>query len=149
MSTFNPDLFLQTTVNEANDTKVTPCPVGEYMATIDAVKPRQWQSKDGTSSGISLDVTWSIDDANAKAIVGRDDCLVKQGVMLDLTEQGQLDMGKGKNVGLGRLREATGTNVAGQPFSFTQLLGQSARVIVEHRVSGEDTFSEIKKVAKL
>jgi hypothetical protein len=69
--------------------------------------------------------------------------------MLDLTPGGGLDLGKGKNVGLGRLREAVRLNDSSKPFSFAQLPGQAARVTVSHRIDGEDTYSEIKKVAPL
>ena len=146
---FNPDLFLQQSVDAANDTKKIPCPVGEFTAVAEEVKARPWQSKDGTQSGLALDIIWSIDDANVKTQLDRDQVKVKQGIMLDLTESGALDMGKGKNIGLGRLREAVGLNVPGQPFSPMMIQGRLAKVKVTHRVDGEDIYDEIKSVAKL
>lgn len=146
---FNPDTFLQSSVTEANDTKKTPCPAGEYIAVAEKVEARPWQSKDGLKSGIALDITWSIDDHAAKEATGRDNVQVRQGIMLDLMESGGLDMGKGKNVALGRLREATGLNVPGQPFSPAMVQGRAAKVTVSHRVDGEDIYDEIKKVAAL
>lgn len=146
---FNPDTFLQSTSTEANDTKKIPCPAGEYTAVAEKVEARPWQSKDGLKSGIALDVTWSIDDPAVKEVVGRDNVQVRQGLMLDLLESGGLDMGKGKNIALGRLREATGLNVPGQPFSPAMIQGRAAKVTVSHRVDGEDIYDEIKKVAAL
>lgn len=146
---FNPDVFLQSTVTEVNDTKKVPTPVGEYVAVADEVKCRPWQSKDGSQSGLALDIIWLIDDQNVKTLLGRDKVTCKQGIMLDLLENGALDMGKGKNVGLGRLREATGLNVPGQPFSPLMIQGRVAKVKVSHRVDGEDIYDEIKAVAKL
>lgn len=146
---FNPDEFLNATTSDSNDTKVVPVPVGEYMGVIDKVTPRQWQSKDGTQSGVALDIIWLVEDANVKALLGRDTVTVKQGCMLDLNSTGGLDTTKGKNIGLGRLREAVGKNEAGQPFSFNMLPGLSAKIAVSHRINGEDTYAEVKGVAKL
>lgn len=146
---FNPDIFLQSSVTEANDTKKVPCPPGEYTAVAEKVDARQWQSKDGLKSGIALDITWSIDDPAVKEVTGRENVQVRQGLMLDLLESGGLDMGKGKNVALGRVREATGLNVPGQPFSPTMIQGRAAKVTVSNRVDGEDIYDEIKKVAAL
>jgi hypothetical protein len=144
---FNPDTFLQGTVTEANDTKKIPCPVGEYIAIAEKVEARPWQSKDGTKSGVALDITWTIDDPAVKEVVSRDTVQVRQGIMLDLLDNGFLDMGKGKNIGLGRVREAVGLNAPGQPFTPAMIQGRPAKVTVSHRVDGEDIFDEIKKVA--
>lgn len=146
---FDSDLFLNSTITGANDTKVIPVPMGEYQGIIEKVVPRQWQSKDGSQTGISLDVHWLIEDAGVKAELGRDTVTCKQGIMLDTAPTGGLDMSKGKNVGLGRLREAIGMNDPSQPFSFHSLPGQSAKVNVQHRIVGEDTYAEVKAVAKL
>jgi len=146
---FDSQSFLDAAVSGTNDTKLIPVPVGEYQAFIDSVEPRQWQSKDGTKSGIALDVLWSIEDQDVKSFLGRDNVKVKQGLMLDLTPTGGLDMSKGKNIGLGRLREAVGKNEPGQAFSFNQLPGLMAKVAVSHRVVNDDVFAEVKGVAKL
>lgn len=143
---FDADSFLAAAVQGSNSTKVTPCPIGDFMGIIDDVRARQWQSKDGGKTGISLDVFWSVQDEGVKQFLGRPEVIVKQGVMLD-TIGGGLDMAEGKNVALGRLREATGTNDG--DFSFLQLKGQAAKISVEHRPVGEDTFAEVKKVGKL
>ena len=150
MSMFSPEQFLDMQINESNDTKIVPVPVGEYFAVVKEVKARPWQSKaDLSKAGIALDIQWSLDDASVRSLLGRDEVSVKQGVMLDMSEAGGLDMGKGKNIGLGRLREATGLNTPGQPFSFTMLTGRMAKVKVEHRVDGENIYAEVKQVAKL
>jgi hypothetical protein len=147
---FNPDQFLDMQVTESNDTVVVPVPVGEYTAVVGEVKCRQWQKKDDpTVAGLALDIVWEIDDQNVKALLGRDKVTVKQGIMLDLTESGGLDMGKGKNISLGRLREATGLNSPGQPFSFSMLAGRVAKVSVSHRIDGDKIFTDVKGVAKL
>lgn len=147
---FSPEQFLDMQVTESNDTKSIPVPVGEYTAVIEEVKVRQWQSKkDPSMSGLTLDVKWSVDDSAVKELLGRDKVTVNQGIMLDLTDSGGLDMGKGRNVGLGRLREALGLNAPGQPFSFMMLSGRVGKVSVSHRIDGENIFAEVKGVAKL
>jgi hypothetical protein len=144
-STFDPAMFLETTFTEANATVTVPVPVGEYLAVVEKVEARKWEKDD--KSGIALDVQWSIDDQAVKEFLGRDKVTVKQGVMLDLNESGGLDVGVGKNVKLGRLREALGLNVPGAPFAFLMMTGRPAKVKVEHRVNGEDIYAEVKSVA--
>lgn len=146
---FDADSFLQASIQGSNSTKVTPVPIGEYPGVIEKVVPRQWQSKDGTVSGVALDVFWLVEDQGVKDHLGRDTVSCKQGIMLDLTPQGGLDMSPGKNVGLGRLREAVGQNDASKPFSFQNLPGLMAKINVQHRVNGEDVFAEVKGVAKM
>jgi len=146
---FSPEQFLDMQTTDSNDTKVIPIPPGEYFAVVSEVKVRPWQSKaDPSKAGIALDIQWALDDQGLRELLGRDTINVKQGVMLDMTEAGGLDMGKGRNVGLGRLREATNMNTPGQPFSFTMLTGRMAKVKVEHRVDGENIYAEIKQVAR-
>ena len=147
---FNPDQFLDMQIEGQNDTKIVPVPAGEYTAMIEEVKVRQWQAKaDPSKSGLTLDVQWSIDDASVKELLGRDKVTVKQGIMLDLTDAGGLDMGKGRNIGLGRLREALDLNQPGRPFSFTMLTGRVARVSVSHRIADDNIFAEVKQVARV
>lgn len=152
MSTFDPASLLETTTEAANDTKIIPVPEGEYLAVIDKIAINTWQSKDGSSSGLRLDVEYMVDDEAAKAATGRDKLSVRQGIMLDLTEDGRgLDMGKGKNVGLGRLREAAGLNTPGQPFAPQMLPGRLVKIKVTQRPSDKDPeviYNDVRGVAK-
>jgi hypothetical protein len=138
---FDPNTFLDMTVQESNSTVTTPVPIGEFIAVIEDVKAREWKKKDDPSvAGMALDVVWNIDDANVKQLLERDKVAIKQGIMLDLTPEGGLDMGKGKNVGLGRLREALDLN--------------QAKVKVTHRIEqkpGEEAkiYAEVGAVAKI
>lgn len=150
MSTFDPAQFLDATTTEVNDTKIIPCPVGEYLAQVEKVQARPWSSKtDSTKSGVALDITWVIEDESVRQLTGRDKVTSRQGIMLDMTETGGLDFSKGKNVALGRVREALGLNVAGQPFAPSMFVGRMAKVAVSHRTVEEDIFDEVKKVTKV
>lgn len=149
---FSPETLMQMTVEEGNSTVAVPVPAGEFIGVIDKIELRQWTKKDDPSiAGMALDVLWSVDDANVKALLERDKVIVKQGVMLELTAEGGLDMGKGKNVGLGRLRDALGLNNPGQPFGFSMLTGRAAKIRVKHRAGDkpEQIFAEVDAVAKL
>lgn len=152
--TFDPNEFLDQTVDAANDTKLINPPdnmSGDgYTILAEDVKCRTWQKRDDPSvSGLALDILWEIQDEEVKMFCGREKILCKQGIMLDLTDSGQLDMGKGKNTGLGKLREALDLNTPGQPFSFSMITGRIAKGFVQHRVVGDDVYAEIKRVAKL
>lgn len=150
---FDATSFLDQSTTESNSTATTPIPEGEYNGLIDKVEARQWTGKkDPTKSGIILSVLWIIDDQAVREELGRDKVTCKQDLMLDLTESGGLDMGKGRNVGLGKLRQATGLNNPGQPFAFSMLTGRMGKVLVKQRVDEDDPdkiYSEVKAVAPL
>lgn len=149
---FDPNTFLEMTVTDANSTVSVPVPVGEYLAVVEKVEARPWQSKDDpTKAGMALDVLWNIDDANVKALLEREKVTCKQGIMLDVTDTGGLDMGKGKNVGLGRLREALDLNQPGVPFSFKMIEGRMAKVRITHRLDTKKpdvVYAEVSAVAR-
>lgn len=146
---FDPATFLNQTVEGSNDTTIIPIPVGEYPAIAEKVDVKTWQSRDGSSSGLKLEIVWDIQDDAVKQLTGRETVRSRQQQMLDLTDSGALDMGKGKNVGLGRLREALDMNDPSQPFSFGAMQGRMAKVKVSHRIYEDNIFDEIKAVAKL
>jgi hypothetical protein len=149
---FDAESFLNSSIDQTNDTIIIPVPVGEFLGACEKVEIRNWAKRDEPSvGGLALDLVWTVEDEGVKATLGRDKVTVKQGIILDLTESGGLDMGKGKNIGLGRLREAVGLNVAGQPFSFNMLPGRLARLSIGHRPDKNDSsivYAEVKAVAK-
>jgi hypothetical protein len=150
--TFDVDSFLSSTINEVNDTKIVNTPPGDYQATIGDVKVEPWNSRDGTKSGLKLLYNAAITDPAVVAVTGRTPTKVRGEIMLDLTESGSLDMSKGKNIRLGKLREAVGMNTAGRPFSFLALDGQMLMVKVGNRPNPEDSsivYDEIKAVTKI
>lgn len=149
-SQFDPNTFMQATFEESNSTESIPCPVGEYDGLIEKVDIVQWNSRDGQKSGLKLQLIWNIMSDEVRAVTGRAENKVRQDIMLDLTDSGMLDMGKGMNVRLGKLREATGTNVAGEPFGFPMLNGRTAKVSIKHRAGEQpgELFAEVGGVVK-
>lgn len=133
MSAFNPDTFLNTEATEANATAYTPVPEGEFNASIKTIKPRVL-----TDGRAVLDISWVVDDEQARTETGMAEPSVRQTIWLDTTESGGLDFGKGKNVGLGRLRDAVGQNQAGKPWAPGMLVGQVAKVKVSHSIDKRD-----------
>jgi len=146
-SVFDPEAFLDQTIDGANDTKVIPCPAGDFLGIVDSYKVRRWEKKDDkTVNGVSLDIMWIVEDENARQETGRDKVLVKQSIGLDITPDNKIDLGKGKNVRLGRLRQALDLNQPNQPFSFHQLKGRMAKITVIQRPEGEDIFNDVTTV---
>jgi hypothetical protein len=151
---FDAQNFMNAVYTEVNDTKIIPCPAGEFHAQIEKIEPKSGIIGKGERTGetwASIQVTYVIEDQAVKQLVGRDTVKVIDGVMLDLTQSGGLDMGKGKNISLGRLREATGLNSPGKPFSPMMLVGQRVKVSVRHVPGHKDPSSlqaEISGVVK-
>lgn len=142
MSIFNPENLKNVVVEGAMDTEAIPFPIvdGEVAVvksfTIEAVKDK-----------VKLTVIWS---CNAPAVVektGREDNTVRQNVWLDLNEGGMLDLGRGKNVGLGKLRAALGQNDPTEPWSFGHIVGQVAKIRTNQRLGDDGTiYADVKSV---
>lgn len=153
MTLFDANTFGQMSFTESNSTESVPVPVGEWPATIGDKKIDTWAAKDGSSSGLKMYVYWDIEDPAVREVTGREKSRVRQEFMFDLVEgTGALDFGKGKNVRLGRLREATGLNTPGQAFSFDMLVGRMAKVNVKHRPDNRDAsilYAEVTDAARM
>lgn len=144
MSAFNPATFLNTESTQANDTVAIPVPEGEHPAAIKTIKPRVLD--DGRAV---LDVFWTVNSDEARDATGQAEPFVRQSVWLDITESGGLDFGKGKNVTLGKLRDAVGQNQSGRPWAPGMLIGSAAIVKVGHSIDkrdGETIQADVKAV---
>ena len=152
MSDFDPNSFLEANYTEANDTKLVPVPEGTYNAIPEKVGIRTGVIKKGDRAGeafVTLDITWEIDDEALRQHLDRSKVTINQGVMLDIAADGKsLDFSKGKNITLGKVREALGLNTPGQPFSCQMIPGKPAKIQVKHRLDGEDIYSDVKAVLK-
>ena len=141
---FNPDDFMSMTVDAPMDTTVKPIDEGEYSALIDKAVPKV------TNGGSALlEVFFKIDDPSNEEAHER---TVRYTCWLDTTEAGGLDMGKGKNVQLGRLRAAVGQNVSGQAWSPGLLAGNVCMISVKQRPDKDDpqiVYNDVKSVAAL
>lgn len=140
---FDTENFLNQTVDAELSTNFEPVPEGEFPAHIEDVKARTTQN-----GAVIMDVVWVVDDPAVAKQIGVENPKVRQSIFLDVTDSGALDTSKGKNIGLGRLREALGQNKPG-PWAPSQLLGQSAKVRVSHRLYEGNIYADVKGVAPL
>lgn len=103
MSQFDPETFLDSSVQQAGPEQMTLVPEGEYTAIIEELtSPRTVNRRDGTV-GYVWDVPCRIDaPGDPKADARR----VRYSVWLDLTDSGSLDFGENRNIKLGQLRAA-------------------------------------------
>jgi hypothetical protein len=147
--TFDPANFMNQGTNEAGSTSFEPIPSGEYTAMIDEVNPRQVTGKDG-GARIVLDLTWLLMAPEVAAKLGREKLTVRQGIFLDMTPGGALDMSKGKNIGLNKVRDALGFNKPGQSFTFNMLKGAGpAKITTSLRPVGDVIYTDVKSVGKM
>lgn len=148
---FDADAFLNSTVAGAPmSTSLTVCPEGTYRAQIgEGLQVRPVATKTGTRTVLRL--PWQILDDAVIAELKRDPVVVNQDLWLDFDETGQLDSSEGKNVDLGRVREAVGQNT-GDAWSPGMLRGQQATVRVGHRSdrdNPERKYDEIRRVVAI
>lgn len=149
MPDFDMNSFMTAAYTEANSTEMVPIDEGEYRAISGEL---EWSevtsSKDPSKKWPKLRVPWTIESPEQSAKTGRAAIRINQDILLDRTPEGMLDMGEGKNIALGRLRNALGLNQKGVPFRFDQIPGRQALVKVKHRSYEGRIFEEIKDVAK-
>ena len=154
--TFDPNVFMQQTVNAALDTVIQQCPEGEFKAMIDdfdASAFRTFQSKKDGHDFTVFSPPFVIQDPTVAATLGRDKVVVfHKGMFIDVDATGGLDSSKGKNVDLGRLRDAVGQNGTG-PWSFNNLKGAGPGIVkVIHEADSKDPekkYARVSRVVKL
>jgi len=146
MSVFDPNTFIHNEVKGEMDTVQVPIPEGEYPAFIDEVTAQAIDTKNGQQ--MALNVLFTITDDEVKEELGRDVVIARQTVWLDLDDNGALDLGKGKNVGLGKLRAAVGQNTA-KAWAPGMLQGAGpVKVMITHTYNSEkdETYANVSKV---
>ena len=146
LSTFDPDLFLGSEVEGEFETSYQRVPPGEYPGVIDDVKVRKVDTKDGPRA--VMDVTWLILDEEVKKETELERPTCRQGMFLDVNDQGGLDRGKNKNVAVGRLLEALGMN-NGKAWNPEGLKGLPATVRIEHKPNADDPENPYANVTRV
>ena len=156
-SPFDADAFMNQQVDAPLDTVIAQCPEGEYRAMIDDFDNekafRTFTSEKNQRDFTVFTPPFVIQDDAVAATLGRDKVSVfHKGIFLDFDANGGLDTSKGKNVDLGRLRDAVGQNVPG-PWSFSQLKGAGpvmVRVVHEaDRNDPEKKYARVTRVVKI
>ena len=155
-SAFNPEQFLDAQVNEANE-KRPPLPTenpdnsnGLYMAVIGEIKTDSGTIGKGDRVGqpwISMLIPLRIQVPPAVQGLGLPpELTITDRAFLDLTPQGGLDNSKGKNRRQKDYRDATGTNVAGVPWSWRQLQGKMVAVKINHELYNDQIQERVGAV---
>ncbi len=157
MSIFDPSQFLDSTTTEAAEKRDNLPTTQEYNAELGEVSAKSVQGKKDTTQTylfFEYPVVVNLKDEypDIAAKIGVDKITMKYGASVDLTEGGAIDWSKGKNSGLRILREATGTNVAGQAWSARMLQGRRVRIAIKLREYPEGSgnlIEDVKSVAKI
>lgn len=154
---FDPSQFLDSTTTEAGEKRDNLPTDRPYNAELGEVSAKSVQGKkDATQTylffeyPVVIDLKGEYPDIAAK--IGVDKVTMKYGCSVDLTESGAMDWSKGRNTGLRILREATGTNVAGQPWSARMLTGRRVQVLLKLREYPEGSgnlLEDVKSIAKV
>lgn len=149
-SMFDATAFASTPVEGAHDTTYIVVPEGDdYTGSISRVDFRNGTNKNG-DMWVRAEISFLINDEDGeiREITGRDQNVVRKGIFLDVKDGPNgspvLDMAKGKNVALGKIREAAGQNWSNRPWDFSMLVGTGPyRFSVKHRVvTNEETEEE-------
>ena len=151
---FDVNAFMNETVDAVLDTTIVPVPDGDHMGQIGTgekdVDISHGVSPKNNKPWMRLDLMVELVDPNLKAQMKREKVTVRHGIMLDLNEQGKLDMRPQRNVNLGKLREAVNQNRPGA-WSFAMLKGQPIKVRTKQRNAEDGSgniYTDVVAVAK-
>lgn len=155
---FDADAFMGQSYDGELDTVIVIPDEGDYRANFSEFTSengfRTFEAKKGNNIGKEYTVFEPpfvlADDPRLLAIKtarGTDVVIVRsKGVFLDLTDQGALDFSKGKNVDLGRMRDAVGQNQK-SGWKITDLIGQGP--VMVRLIHEKDPQDETKKYARI
>ena len=145
MSIFDPEAFLNTDIEGSCATSFSPIPDHEALLVVKKVEPK------ASGDYAILDVTFLVDSDEAREETGQDEPTVRVGIFLDIDDNGMLDLGKGKNVQLGRLRAALGQNDGGA-WSPAGMVGETCLGHVTQRPDKNDSekiYNDVKQFTAL
>ena len=144
--------ILSAPLEGSNATKRDPLPAMETYGQILKQELASGTVKQGANEGkpwYKLNVVIDIQDPECLQRAQRDKATITYGVMLEMNDGGGVAMGPNKNVTLGKLRDATGTNLPGK--TLADMVGQYVRLVISHRPDPNDAsivYDEVKAVAK-
>lgn len=150
-SIFDPATFMAETT-EAGSTQAPICEPGEYPGIVDKAEIRVVtsgpQAKTPGRQMPLLEVTFKLENPGFEKDFGRKPT-VRQTIWLDMNGV-KLDMGKGKNVSLNKLREALGQNKPGA-WNHKMLEGAGpVKVMVKNAPDHKDVIrAEVVAVGKM
>lgn len=155
--TFDPDAFLQSTIDAPLETEMRLIPEGEYQAMIDdftrdSFEVFNFTYKKGNRAGTPGTMTkfncpFVLNNEAVRAELGREKLLCTAQLSLDFVPGTyQLDFGPDKNIRLGQIRAAVGQNQPGQ-WSVQNLKGAGPLMVqVKHIAYKRNDGTEGKRV---
>lgn len=156
-SPFDPQAFLEATTTEAGSRR-PPLPVenpatsdGLYIAILGEPKFRPWTGKkDPTMSGMAADIRLTIDvpPQLQDSMKLPPQVVLTDGLMLDLTAQGNIDWSPGKNRRATIYREACNLNTKGEPFSFKMFTSKVVKVKIAQELYNGDLLDKVSTVLR-
>lgn len=156
MSQFDPNVFLTATQTEVNEKRPNipaenlDAADGLYVAIIGDITTKSGEIGKGPKIGqpwVSMVIPLKLQlGPQVQALGLPAEFQLTDMAFLDLTPQGGLDNGKGKNNQQRRYREATKMNNPGDPFSWAMLQGKMVKVQVKHEMYND---SIVEKVAAI
>lgn len=148
MTQFDPNAFLNVEFAEPT-VRRPPVAPGDYLATIGEITAKSWQSQEKGTSGMRYVVPLKVEvPAEQQQAVGTPTITLTDSIMLDLNEQGGLDLGVGRNSGIRRYREAVDMNKPGDVFSPTKMTGRMIKVKITHDMYQGEVQERIAGVSK-
>lgn len=159
---FNANSFVNQTFTGANSTRYVTAPEGDYTLMIDSrsTDVEKWMSeneaKKGPNAGrvfVSMDVPVEILDDTVRATLQQEHVYSRYRMILDFDKDGRLDFSEGKNVKLGKLRDALHQNDPSQPWNPV-MLGNSSVPFKGHVIETPDKtdptvkYSEVSRVTR-
>lgn len=166
-SAFDKEAYLNQEFNQENAIKYLNPPSGEYEAMCDGVDIQEMERRDNADNQqpymTILNVTHRLIGERAEEAKQKNDWpegkpfIARQSIFLDLegsdgrlSTGGVLAFGPGRNVPLGRLREAVGLNRPGEPFSFKRMIGAGPyRVKIEPDRKDPENFVRVTRTAPM
>lgn len=150
---FDPNQFLDAVMDQPLERR-DPLPVGDYTAVIGEIKASRWTSDKPDAkkaSGIRFEIPLVIDiPPEIVERLGYDSATftVKDSVMVDTTDNGAMDFGKGKNNQLRAYREALDMNKSGDNFIPRAMQGRVVLVQLKHELYNNALLEKVAKVAR-
>lgn len=145
---FDPTAFLNVEIAEPT-VRRPPVAPGDYLATIGEVTAKSWQSESKGTSGMRYVVPLKVEvPADQQPVIGTPTITLTDSIMLDLNEQGGLDLGVGRNGGLRRYREAVDMNKPGDVFSPAKMQGRMVKVKLTHDLYQGEIQERVGGVSK-
>ena len=142
MANFDPNAFMEQTVNEEMTTEPALIPQGEYEAVIDKVgQPTPIKDRD---DAVRLSIAWELLDEELRQELGRTKVICFQNLFIEIDENGRIAPGD-RNWRLGQVREAVGQLKT--PWNFNMLQGAGPAIVrVGHNTYEGNTSARVDRV---